>query len=160
MNLTGRDKTNGNSLSHEPLRHKVTLGVSLFLACVVGTVIGRYASDRDPPATLISSVSKTPIVKAGSDFRVEYVMLRHRSCKTHVDRFLFDGDNVRHVLPAFDFAPGLRLGRDQYTVKVDVPEGAAAGTARYSVVSTYICNPLQEFYPIIGDQRDISFEIR
>jgi hypothetical protein len=151
---------NGTRLSHEPVRHRVWLGLSVAAMAFLGGWLGFLAGDRDIPTTTYSAQTLTPEVAPGGVFRVSYTMRRHRSCETHVDRFIYDSENTRHVLPPLDFNPGLRLGQDEYTVPVKVPEEAKRGPARYSVVSTYICNPLQKLWPIIGEQREIRFEIR
>ena len=158
--VQGSLKAGHGKVSEESWRYRLALAASITSMAFLGGWLGFLAGDRDLPTVTYVAMALTPEVAPGADFRVKYVMRRIRSCEVHVDRFIFDGENIRHVLPSLELNAGLRLGEDQYTVPVRVPESAKPGRARYSVTSSYICNPLQRLWPIVGQQRDIWFDIR
>jgi hypothetical protein len=75
-------------------------------------------------------------------------------------RFIIDKFKTRYELEDLNVNAGLPLGEDHFVQPVKVPLGVEPGPAVYRTTSTYICNPMQKFRPIVGGTRDISFLIR
>lgn len=146
-------------LKNEPFMYRFAFSVTVAVACLVGTWLGINIGDRDPPTTTYEAAVITPRVRPGDDLRIKYTVRRHRACRTYMDRFIYDGENQRHILDDVDFGPGLRLGEESYVVVVKTPLDAAPGRARYTVFSSFVCNPLHYVWPIVGSPRDIPFDI-
>lgn len=122
--------------------------------------MGSLAADRDLPVVVYTAEASSPIVAPGSELRIEYTLLRKRSCEVSSDRFIIDSKKTRHELPDLNIRAGLDIGQDHYFVPVDVKPEVAPGPAVYRTITSYICNPLQRVFPISAGQRDISFIVR
>lgn len=157
MNGSGNGIT---SLRYEPRGHKIMLGISMFAMALLGGYLGFLAGDRDPPTTVYQVRVLSPVVERGGLLKIAYTLRRHRHCTTEINRFIYDKDGFRHPLPDQKFNPGLKLGEEEYAIAVEIPITAVAGPARYETNSNYVCNPMQNFWPIIGGQRSLSFTIR
>lgn len=132
---------------------------SVFLSLgAVGLATGSWVADRTPPTVVLSATQIGQVVPGGQ-LRVRYIVERYRSCAFTVDRVLFDGKEVRLDLPDLTWkaAPG-PLGRDEYTVLVDIPDDFAPGPSIYRTVISYECNVLHKLWPIIT-RGEVRFEV-
>jgi hypothetical protein len=146
-------------MAENSLRYQLTFVLTVFFMGMFGAWLGFLTIDREVPTVTYDARAITPVVSPGGELRVAYKMFRRRSCETNVDRFIFDSENVRHVLSDLSFNAGLPIGQDSYTVPVKVPDIAKKGRAVYRVTSSYVCNPIQRLWPIVGPAREIQFEI-
>lgn len=133
---------------------------AILAAALVGGSSGVWLVDRDLPVVINSAETATPIVKPGGELRIEYTLLRKRSCEVTSDRFIIDAHKVRFELPDLNIKSGLQTGPDHYIVPVEVKPEAALGPATYRTITSYVCNPIQRLFPIEAGQRDINFVIR
>lgn len=132
---------------------------TITLAGLASGWLGFMASDREPATVVYRMWPEPPVASAGQTVRFNYAAHRRRSCATHVDRFVFSSDGVRHVAPELSFPHGaLPVGADHYTVPLIVPENAAIGPATYRTVNCYRCNLLHALFPIC-ETREIAFAI-
>jgi len=133
---------------------------SFTLAGGISAVLGFWVIDRNPPSTVIRATVATSDVKPGGDLQVAYEIVRYRSCRTTINRFLIDSTQARFTLDDLRLAgaPG-PLGRDWYITTLPIPLNFAPGKARYRVVSSYVCNPIHLISPIITEARDIEFVV-
>ncbi|WP_441229393.1 hypothetical protein AB7828_03415 [Tardiphaga sp. 215_C5_N2_1] len=126
----------------------------------VGGGAGVWVIDREIPTIIIAAEPVTPVVAAGAELRIDYVVRRHRSCAVSIDRFIIDRFNTRYELEDLNVNAGLPLGEDRFVQPVKVPQGVEAGPAKYRTSSIYVCNPLQRLWPITGGTRDINFLVK
>ena len=127
---------------------------------LLGGWLGTQAADRDLPVVIYTAEASSPIVSPGSELRIEYTLLRKRSCEVSSDRFIIDSRKTRHELPDLNIKAGLEIGQDHYFVPIDVKPEVAPGPAVYRTITSYVCNPLQRMFPIAAGQRDIGFIVR
>lgn len=122
----------------------------LLAAGGIAATLGLWVSDKSPPVTTLGVTPLNPVVAPGEALKVRYELERTRSCASRVDRVLFDGMGQRFDLADTEYAaaPG-PIGRDGYTVRVDIPRSFADGSSVYRTVITYRCNLLHELWPII-----------
>jgi hypothetical protein len=139
------------------MKHRLTLYFSVFVLWILGGWLGSLAADRDLPVVIYTAEAATPIVSPGAELRIEYTLLRRRSCEVNSDRFIFDSQKTRFEVPDLNIRAGLATGPDHYVVPVNVKPETAPGPAIYRTITNYICNPLQRIWPIEGGVRDISF---
>ncbi|MGU3495947.1 hypothetical protein ACLBXM_18045 [Xanthobacteraceae bacterium A53D] len=126
----------------------------------LGAYIGTLIIDREPPVIVTSSQVLTPQVAPGDALKVEVEILRTRRCETTVDRIVFDAAGARHVLEPVQFSSaGGGRGEERYANLIPIPKDAAPGPARYRSIATYRCNPLHQPWPIVGEPREVAFEI-
>ncbi|RYF40834.1 MAG: hypothetical protein EOO27_47150 [Comamonadaceae bacterium] len=140
--------------------YRLVFIIAILLAAVVGGGSGVWLVDRELPTVIISAEPVAPVVAAGGELRVDYVVRRHRSCAVTVDRFIIDRFNTRYELDDLNVNAGLPLGEDRFVQPVRVPQGVEPGPAKYRTSSTYTCNPLQKLWPITGGTRDIPFLVK
>jgi hypothetical protein len=133
---------------------------TITLAGLASGWLGFMAADREP-ATIVHKIWADPTAAApGQTIRFNYDAHRQRSCATHVDRFVFTNDGIRHVVPELSFPHNvLPVGPDHYTVPVIIPENAVAGPAVYRTVNCYRCNLLHNVFPIC-ETREIRFTVQ
>jgi len=138
--------------------------LAIVVAAAAGSLIGLYSAvafmDRDPPIILKSSHVVTPQVAPGGTLKVDVEIFRTRRCETTVDRIIFDGAGARHVLEPVNFtSSGGARGEERYLNLAPIPADAAPGAARYRSIGTYRCNTLHRSWPIVGEPREVDFEI-
>jgi hypothetical protein len=133
---------------------------AILAAALLGGGSGVWLVDRDPPTIIYSAEAVVPIVPAGGDLRIDYVVRRLKPCTVSVDRFIIDKFKTRYELPDLNVGAGLPLGEDRFIQPIEVPPGVEPGPAIYRTTSTYVCNPLQRLWPITGGTRDIPFIIK
>jgi hypothetical protein len=141
------------------VKYRLVFLFALISAALMGGWLGALAADRDLPTIVYSAEPVTPIVAAGGELRIDYVVRRLRSCSVSIDRFIYDKFKTRYELDDLNVNAGLPLGEDRFVQPVKVPLGLEPGPAVYRTASTYTCNPLQRLWPITGGARDISFII-
>lgn len=133
--------------------------ITLFSVAAIGGYLGFLVTDREPPTEIFQARAVPDVVHPGSRVEIEFHARRHRSCKLHVVRYVYDARGIRHVLSDLDFPAGsLPVGEETYRVLIDVPKDAALGPAKYQSVNTYACNWLQLMWPI-SDPREAKFTI-
>lgn len=142
------------------MKHRMAIYFSVFVLWVVGGWLGSLASDREVPVLIYTAEASSPIVSPGSELRIEYTLLRRRSCEVSSDRFIIDSRKTRHELPDLNIKAGLDIGQDHYFVPVEVKPEVATGPAVYRTITSYVCNPMQRIFPIRAGQRDITFIVR
>lgn len=133
--------------------------ITFFTVAAAGGYLGNMLRDREPPTEVFETRAVPDVVRPGGRVEIEFHARRHRSCKLHVVRYVYDSRGIRHVLSDLDFPKGsLPVGEETYRVLIDVPKEAAPGPAKYQSVNTYACNPLQLLWPIT-DPREAKFTI-
>lgn len=127
----------------------------------IGATLAVWTNDREPPIRIVKAFAVTKEVPPGGELRVSYEVQRFKSCRTHVDRILYDSENVRRDLDDIDFAaPPVPVGESSYIVGVTIPRNFAQGKAKYRTIWTYTCNPLQSmFSPVVVSEPDIEFKV-
>jgi hypothetical protein len=132
----------------------------VLIGCLSG-VLGLWISDRDPPVTQVREREVlTPIVEPGGKLLVRFHLLRKRTCETYIERFLYDGADVRSVLPDQSFkSPPVNPGPEMYVSRIDIPEDASPGYAKYRWSTTFTCNPVHRFFPIVSPINELTFQI-
>lgn len=140
---------------------RVFISITLAAVGVVGGVLGLWIADRTAPATTLTARVINDPVAAGDDARIQYRVVRHRSCEYTVDRYLYDADNVRVVLDDLLFlaAPG-PLGDQTYIAPIPIPRNFAVGLARYRTSFAYRCNPVHRLWPILVEGLEIQFNVK
>lgn len=126
---------------------------------VLGGWLGTQAADRALPVVIYTAEASSPIVAAGSKLRIEYTLLRKRSCDVSSDCFIIDSRRTRHELPDLNIKAGLDIGQDHYFVPIEVKPEVTPGRP-FTARSNYTCNPLQRMFPIAAGQRNIRFFVR
>jgi hypothetical protein len=133
--------------------------VVVLIAGMIAATLGRWVGDNGSPTQVISSRLLTPVVAPGESLKVRYTVERDRSCAVKIDRLLFDGEGVRYTLDDIESAAALGpIGRDEYTVSVQIPRGFARGRSAYRTVTTYVCNALHNVWPIII-RSEVQFDV-
>jgi hypothetical protein len=140
--------------------YRLVFFFAILFAAVIGGGAGVWVTDRELPTVVLSAEPVSPVVAAGGELRIDYLVRRHRSCAVSIDRFIIDRFNTRYELDDLNVNAGLPLGDDRFVQPVKVPLGLEPGPAKYRTASIYICNPLQRFWPITGGTRDINFVIK
>src|ERR1043166_8242236 len=94
-------------------------GITLISCGIVGGWLGFMASDREPPVKhRANEIINSP--KPGEVLRIRHLVWRDRSCKTTVNRLVFDKDNDRFIVPDLEFSEGvLPLGADTFVAPID-----------------------------------------
>lgn len=122
--------------------------------------------DREPPYSEHAGKTIPHEVKAGDQITVEWQMRVNRVCPGYIAREIVDSQNVLwnyDVQPSirreqqFDVAGAPRLTRLRRSFTI--PEQAAPGPARYRSLSCYICNPIQQLWPVCIRTPDVNFTI-
>lgn len=130
-------------------------------AAIIGGVLGRWISDREPPTFIrrVEVLLVNPV--PGGEVHVRYHVVRDRACATKVERVLFDAQQLRIPLPSREFStsPG-PVGEDSYVVSVPLSASMTPGPAIYRIATSYECNPLHSLWPIVVPSSDVHFEIR
>ena len=142
------------------LKYNLTFIIAIVSMALFGGWMGTLAADRDLPTVVYSAEPVHPVVAAGGELRIDYVVRRLRSCSVSVDRFIIDRFKTRYELDDLNVNAGLPFGEDRFIQPVRVPLGVEPGPAIYRTASTYICNPLQRLWPITGGTRDIPFIVK
>lgn len=135
---------------------------ALILFSAVSIVAGFWVlwlADRSDPARLIGRELLTPTVSPGGQIIMSMDVNRLRYCSVSVQRFLVDGARVRHVLPILFREVSGKLGREHFNTVVNIPPSAAPGDAVYQSIATYVCNPVQNYWPIVVPSPDLHFRI-
>lgn len=135
--------------------------VTILTSGVVGSMLGFWTTDREPPTRIMRAEVITKTVPPGGELRIAYTVQRVRSCPTHVDRVLYDSESVRTDLQDIDFAasPG-PLGYSNYILIVPIPRNFAQGRGHYKTIASYVCNPLQRVLsPVVVPGDDIEFTV-
>jgi hypothetical protein len=131
---------------------------TLLTVGAVGSVLGMWAADRDAPIDIVQAEVLTPVVKPGGEFCLQYEVVRRGSCRTRLQRILYDGTRERYVLPDVDlWAAAGPQGRDHYKTCAPVPAKFAPGAASYRQMTEYACNPLHNIWPIVHVADELHF---
>ncbi|MGU3493375.1 hypothetical protein ACLBXM_04965 [Xanthobacteraceae bacterium A53D] len=142
------------------MRMRIVTFIAAAAGGVGGAYVGLSALDREPPVIVTDSRVLTPQVQPGGSLKVEVEILRTRRCETKVDRIVFDSTGARFVLEPVEFtSAGGGRGEERYANLIPIPRDAAPGPARYRSIATYRCNPLHRPWPIVGEPREVAFEI-
>ncbi len=122
--------------------------------------LGMWVADRDTPVEIRAQRVITPEVLPGNSLTMEYEVNRIRHCRSRVERTIYDGQKVRHVLGDNERNASEPLGPGTFRTTPRVPEIAAPGEALYYVASSYVCNPTHLIWPIVVIQPEATFTIR
>lgn len=137
--------------------------INLVLLCTgaafLGGWLGWWAQDRSNPITVANVHVLTPSVSAGGTLKIQYDVIRHRSCELTVNRFIIDATNVRFVLDDTHFVGLFPLGAEQVVIPIDIPAKVSSGEAFYRSYASYICNPLQRLWPITVPVGEVRFVV-
>jgi hypothetical protein len=134
--------------------------LATFFVALSGGALGYSVIDRELPVIVLEKGAVSEIAPRGTIWRAKYRFFRKRECYTHIDRFIFDADGVRHVLSDLEFVAGaLPLGEDKATVSALIPATAAIGPATYVTINCYECNFTHRIWPLCAPARDIKFNI-
>lgn len=133
--------------------------ITLISCGIVGGWLGWMASQRDLPVRFLSSeVLNSPV--PGETMRIKHVVWRDKSCRTTVNRIVFDKDGDRFIVPDLEFPAGiLPLGSDTFVVPIPTSPAADPGPAIYRTVHTYRCNLLHWIWPIVTGAVEHQFTI-
>ena len=133
--------------------------VILTSALLASGWLGMMVSDRQIPLLVHSAKPDGP-VKAGGFLRITYEVTRLRQCGVYTERFIYDSRETRFVLSPSIFPLGSGLPGDAvFTSIIYVPSEAHSGPALYQTISQYRCNLLNGFWPIVGNPREVHFDI-
>jgi len=114
-----------------------------------------YWYNETVPTTYINREVLTPKVAPGEALRIRIETGEFRSrCSAKVFRSIVDAAGTIHSV----ITEG-RPERTFYTIDVTVPLGAAPGGALYRATVEWVCNPVQEIFPLTIQQQDLPFEI-
>lgn len=115
-----------------------------------------YFIDREPVITSRSQIL-TPVVAQGEFFQISYSIRWSSRCRITAYRFIVDGAGYRHE--RLVDTRYVQAGQDDFTISVRVPLGAAPGLAQYRGEIEYVCNVLQQLWPITRQLTVRQFEI-
>jgi hypothetical protein len=139
------------------------VNVILVLAVLYGAGALGYQTVNDAlPVTVLEREVLTPEVHAGEELRIRVSFITEKLCPTHIDRFLFDGEDTRFVLPALDYqTSSAPVGQqEEYITTVSIPSSAKPGDrAKYQTIPTYQCNFVQRWFPLVGPRTTVEFSI-
>lgn len=140
---------------------RVFLGVGLGLAVYAGGQLGYWVQDDVAPTTILRAEVIPLKPYPGGEVHIRYFIRRYRSCNTRVERTLYDAKQLRIPLPerSFSASPG-PVGDDSYVVSVPLMASISPGPATYRIITTYICNPFHNIWPIVVTSPDVHFTIR
>jgi hypothetical protein len=144
-------------------RHNIA---AAFVAVIFMAPLFWMLLDREPP--YVEHIGKVipPEVQAGDQITVEWQMKINRVCPGYIAREVVDSQNV---LWNYDVQPSVRR-EQQFDVSgiprltklrrsFVIPEQAAPGPARYRSLACYVCNPIQQLWPICTRTPDVEFSI-
>ena len=57
---------------------------------IIAAVMGHWAFDREPPTRIIRTEVLSHVVQPGGELRIKYSVDRVRSCRMHLDRFIYN----------------------------------------------------------------------
>lgn len=148
---------------YQAMRRLVLLPWMLILLASAQFVV--WATDRRPPFALISAQVNTP--RPGEQLRVAAKVRRdlERDCSVAFSRYLFDSVGVSYDLagPQMMSPTALRqmdaLAPGELNLNIRVPETFRPGSAVFSTILEYRCNPLQDVLRPIYVQMHIPFEV-
>lgn len=114
-----------------------------------------YWYNEGVPINYAGRTMMTPIVAPGDELRIRIeAEVAKPACRAIVDRVIIDAAGTLH-----DVVSETRPERSSYIVVVNVPLGASPGKAYYRAKVSWICNPVQEYFPLVILQPDLPFEI-
>lgn len=136
-------------------RFMLGLGALLCIAIISGTNLCMYWLYERPPFSNSMRVIKNPTVFPGDNLLVEVKAdIISTNCTVSVARSIVDSRG--NVWPV-----EIETGKPftKRTLKIPVPLVAAKGLAQYAARATWVCNPLQKWFPVVVDQPDMDFII-
>lgn len=132
-----------------PPFNSATFIVLLCWTFVFYQVIQVWWIQREPPTYIYEeSILDPKNIARGGVMNMQLKIVRARPCTTVVTRYIQDADGTRIDLPA-TFSQIMKLGYEQYTRQLVVPDYAAQGPARIYVTSTYQCHWSHIIWPVI-----------
>lgn len=144
--------------------HKVVTRPSwmshILAACVALFLIGPItymALDRTPP--LVPYIGEMVPNKAspGDTVRIDFTVNVNRQCRGTVHREIVDSSRVVHILESIPSV--IRDTEFHVSRRLQIPYNLSWGPARYRVIVHYVCNPLQNWWPIEVRSPDIVFTV-
>lgn len=121
--------------------------VAAVFGLVVVVPIMLMRLDNEEPIIVRRTVMIPPDVRPGQVVQVVWTADERRSCDGSVHRQFIDSAGV-----IFDLQPAPTIYRDalgenkSFSRDIVIPNGVAAGTAVYTGVRRYWCNPLQRLF--------------
>lgn len=117
------------------------------------------ALDRAPPYERVRGFIYPSNAKAGERVAIHWDGDRKRSCFGVVNRTIVDSHGVVYAFEAVaavyaDVKPGMQLARE-----FSLPAQISPGPAVYRAITRYVCNPVQNFWPIFVQGPDVHFNI-
>lgn len=144
--------------------HNRTSIVAAFVSILLVGVPLWMLLDRDPPFVVTNGRIDPPNPTVNSSIEITWDIKPKRSCQpssaAKVTRTIIDSKGVRHTyapVPAVYGTPE-QSEPDEIMRPVPLPENIT-GPAKYTSIACYVCNPLQQLWPICIQLPEIPFEI-
>lgn len=120
-------------------------------ACIC--VATMWGLDRDPPVTQVSnSILKLEgHPKPGENGIIISDVIRHRSCRTTLERTYRDGGGTRYILPEIEFTPPVPLNppfQDHFSSPLEIDRRSDTGPSMAQLDLFWKCNPIHYIWPI------------
>jgi hypothetical protein len=130
--------------------------VLLVLLIAFSGWIGVMVGDRELPIVRYSGVMTPDGPTPGSRVRVSYIVKYNRTCPATVTRTITDSTGTLWRLSTADaeYTVGNELSRSFF-----LPVGIAWGPAEYRATVSYVCNPLQNAWPIVSVGPVVRFNV-
>lgn len=134
------------------LHKSIAIAWALWIA--VACQLAYWAYDRAAPFTLLEST--TFAVAPGGTMLVNGTVFRDRTrdCNVTFNRYFTDSKGYRTDLAGAQYLTDQALDAmddaspNQIKLSVQVPNNIAPGPAVFTTALAYICNPVQQFFPI------------
>jgi hypothetical protein len=107
--VRGRPSTSMSATKcwHRRCTYRLVFMFAILAAALLGGGSGVWLVDRDPPTIIYSAEAQPPVVAAGGELRIDYVVRRLRVCAASVDRFIIDKFKTRYELEDLNVNAGL-----------------------------------------------------
>lgn len=133
------------------------------LAIVIAGPLAWWAIDRTPPYTMSDGRPVPNPAKAGDELDLLWhVEVVREGCTGKFQRILIDANNsVWTFMPMVSSFVSLPVGehKTHSLFKFAIPHGVAPGPAKVYTVTTYECNPVHRFWPIVSKQPTLDLMI-
>lgn len=107
--------------------------------------------DRAEPVTVHSTIFSGDL-RPGGTAVITWDATATRACEGTVRRRVIDSTGVvfEYDEQTTVIRPQGELGRRRYSREFQLPKNIAPGVAIHSVVVRYVCNPIHQWWPIVG----------